>query len=259
VNRETQGTVLFLLGAAVLRVSLSDLYLRYVKAGLRPLLLAAGIMLIAAAAATLWYAVRAARAARRNRAARPVGAGRGAGVGETGEAHGGESGHSHREPRVAWLLLLPVFALMLVVPPALGSYAANRTGTSLPRPPGFPTLPAGDPLKLSVLDYATRAVYDQGRSLGDRRIKITGFVTVGRRGEPYLTRIAVNCCAADGLPVKVGLAGEVPPGLRADGWIEVVGTYTDRRTRDSVNGAPIPFITVAQTQAVPTPADQYES
>jgi uncharacterized repeat protein (TIGR03943 family) len=263
VNRETQATVLFLLGAAVLRVSLSDLYLRYVKAGLRPLLLVAGVMLIAAAAATLWYAMRAARAARAARVARPAGAhgvhahGGGASA-RGGDAHGGDA-HGHREPRVAWLLLLPVFALILVVPPALGSYAANRTGTSLPRPPGFPTLPAGDPLKLSVLDYATRAVYDHGRSLGDRRVKITGFITVGRRGEPYLTRIAVNCCAADGLPVKVGLSGEVPTDLRADGWVEVVGTYTDRQTKDSVNGGPIPYIAVTETRTVPAPAEQYES
>ncbi len=41
------------------RPGLTDLYLRYVKAGLRPLLLAAGVVLIMAAVATVWYERRA--------------------------------------------------------------------------------------------------------------------------------------------------------------------------------------------------------
>ncbi|HWM40432.1 MAG TPA: TIGR03943 family protein, partial [Streptomyces sp.] len=58
MKREAQAAVLFLLGAAVLRAGFTDLYLRYVKAGLRPLLLAAGIVLIVAAIATVWYELR---------------------------------------------------------------------------------------------------------------------------------------------------------------------------------------------------------
>ncbi|CAM5359462.1 hypothetical protein SALBM311S_05013 [Streptomyces alboniger] len=44
VNRQAQAAVLFLLGAALLHAGLTDLYLRYVKAGLRPMLLASGII-----------------------------------------------------------------------------------------------------------------------------------------------------------------------------------------------------------------------
>jgi uncharacterized repeat protein (TIGR03943 family) len=150
-------------------------------------------------------------------------------------------------------------ALIVVSPPALGSYAADRTGTVLQRPPGFPTLPAGDPLRLHVLDYATRAVYDHGRSLADRRVAITGFVTLGRGGTPILTRLVLSCCAADAQPVKVGLTGHVPDGLRADTWLEVVGTYTDKQTKDVVNGGPIPFIEVSQATIVQAPRDRYES
>jgi len=232
VNRQAQGVLLLLVGGAVLRASFTDLYLRYVKTGLRPFLLVAGVVLIVAAAATFWYERRPAHDSR---------------------------GHAHREPRVAWLLVLPLFALIVAVPPALGSYAADRTGTALQPPPGFAALPAGDPLRLSVLDYATRAVYDHGHSLGDRRIRITGFVTVGGRGVPYLTRMVLNCCAADAQPVKVGLSGQVPTALRPDTWLEVVGTYTDRQTKDEVNDGPIPFINVDQARPVAAPADQYES
>jgi putative membrane protein len=242
VNRETQGAVLFVVGGAVLRASLTDLYLRYVRAGLRPFLIVTGVVLIIAGIATLWYELRPGRATQENQ-----------------PEHGQHDGHAHREPRIAWLLVLPVFALILVAPPALGSYAADRAGTVLQRPPGFPALPAGDPLRIHVLDYATRAVYDDGRSLGARRITITGFITVGGRGAPYLTRMVLNCCAADAQPVKVGLSGTLPPDLRPDVWLEVVGTYTKKQVKDEVNGAPIPFIDVSQARQIPAPHDQYEN
>ena len=226
MNRQAQALLLFLIGAAVLRASATNLYLRYVKAGLRPLLLAAAVLLIVAAVATVWYDRK-----------------------ERGQ----------HEPWIAWLLVLPLFALVVVTPPALGSYAAQRTGTALQRPLAFAALPAGDPLRLTVLDYAARAVYDHGRSLGSRRVTISGFVTIGPGGAPYLTRMVLSCCAADALPVKVGLAGQVPPGLASDTWLEVTGTYVDKQIKDVVNDAPIPFIEVSQAHRVPAPADPYQS
>ena len=36
MNRQAQAVILLLIGGAVLRTSLTDLYLRYVKEGLRP-------------------------------------------------------------------------------------------------------------------------------------------------------------------------------------------------------------------------------
>src|SRR5205814_1313817 len=129
VNRQAQALLLFLIGAAVLRASAPNLYLRYAKAGLRPPLPAAALLLIGAAAA----------------------------------------------------------------------------------------------------------------------------------GAPYLTRMVLSCCAADALPVKVGLAGQVPPGLASDTWLEVTGTYVDKQIKDVVNDAPIPFIEVSQAHRVPAPADPYQS
>ena len=60
------------------------------------ILIAAGVLLVAAAVATLWYELRPRR---------PV---------AVDAADHGDHGHSHREPAVAWLLVLPVFALLLV-------------------------------------------------------------------------------------------------------------------------------------------------
>jgi uncharacterized repeat protein (TIGR03943 family) len=240
VNRQAQAVVLLLVGGAILRASLTDLYLRYVKEGLRPFLIAAGVLLVASAVATLWYELRSGR-----RTAAPA---------EHDDGHG----HSHAEPRVAWLLVLPVFALLLVAPPALGSYAANRAGTALQETSDFPPLPAGDPVQIALVDYATRAVYDEGKSLTGRRVRVTGFVMVGDDGAPYLARMMLSCCAADARPVKIGLDGAVPTGLAADSWLEVVGRYSSRSTKDSVNDGVIPYLDVEEARSIAAPTNQYD-
>lgn len=233
MNRHAQAAVLFLLGAALLHAGATDLALRYVKAGLRPLLLVSGAVLIAAALATVRYERRRHR-------------------------RGGTQGHAHPEPRVAWLLLLPLLALILVAPPALGSYSALRSGTALQRPYGLGPLPAGDPVPLSVVDYASRAAYGHGRSLHGRPVRVTGFLALDRSGTPYLVRMALNCCAADAQPVKIALTGQLPPVLRPDAWLEVTGGYTPRLGRDPVNNGPVPYLDVTSARPVPVPHDPYD-
>jgi uncharacterized repeat protein (TIGR03943 family) len=243
VNRQAQAVVLLLVGGAILRASVTDLYLRYVKEGLRPFLIAAGVMLVAAAVATLWYELRPGRKAGQD--------------GQDGQ-DGNDDAHGHAEPRVAWLLVLPVFALLLVAPPALGSYAANRAGTALQETSDFPPLPAGDPVKVSVVDYATRAVYDDGKSLAGRRVQVSGFVMIGDDGAPYLARMMLSCCAADARPIKIGLDGAVPTGLAADSWLEVTGRYSTRSTKDTVNDGVIPYLDVEQARQIAAPTNQYD-
>ncbi|MFF4587955.1 TIGR03943 family putative permease subunit [Streptomyces sp. NPDC001388] len=235
MNRQSQAAVLFLLGAALLHAGTSDLYLRYVKAGLRPLLLASGAVLIVAALATAWYERR------RNK----------------GDATDGP-GHPHPEPRISWLLVLPLLALILVAPPALGSYSATRTGTALQEPLAYPALPDTDPLPLGLVDYAGRAVYDHGRGLTGRRVQLTGFVALEHDGTPYLVRMALNCCAADAQPVKVALTGDIPPVLQPDTWLTVTGTYVPRQSRDPVNDGPIPFLEVTTAKPTTEPRDPYD-
>ncbi|MFJ8081909.1 TIGR03943 family putative permease subunit [Streptomyces sp. NPDC096205] len=236
MNRVAQTVVLFLLGASVLHAGATGLSLRYVKAGLRPGLVLCGAVLIAAAAATAWYAWRDRRA--------------GGGTSEE-EAHAG--------PRVSWLLLLPLVALILVAPPALGAHSAMRTGTGLQKPLGYPPLPSGEPLRLGLADYAGRAAYDHGRTLQGRRVRLTGFVALDGEGAPYLVRMTLNCCAADARPVKVGLIGRVPPVPEPDLWLEVTGTYTPKRSGDPVNGGPIPYVDVLSARPVPAPGDPYDA
>ncbi|MGK5522804.1 TIGR03943 family putative permease subunit [Micromonospora sp. URMC 107] len=251
MNRQAQAVVLLLLGGAVVRASLTDLHLRYVKEGLRPFLIAAGLLLVAAAVMTLWYELRP--ILRRTPADQHD-------AQDHDDAHD-HDGHGHHEPRVGWLLILPVLGLLLVAPPALGSYAAGQAGTAVTtrqQPSDYPPLPDGDPVRVAVLDYASRALFDRGASIGDRRVQLTGFVTTGPDGRPLLARMVLSCCAADGRPVKLGLTGAAPDRLADDTWIEVTGRYSDRIARDPVNDAEIPYLDVESWRQVPAPRQQYE-
>jgi uncharacterized repeat protein (TIGR03943 family) len=262
MNKQAQAVVLLLVGGAVLRASFSDLYLRYVKQGLQPFLIAAGVMLVAAAVMTLWYELRPRDGAPAEPghddfeqagsldATRPRPA-------QLVDEHA-DHGHSG-EPRIAWLLLLPVFGLLLVAPPALGSYAANRSGMSLQAQSDFAPLPAGDPATISVLDYASRAIFDEGRSLGGRRVQLTGFVSASPDGNFYLTRMILSCCAADARPIKIALSGRLPENLKQDTWLRVVGTYVPKTVKDAINGERIPFIEVGEAEAIAAPSEQYEN
>ncbi|MGN9892001.1 TIGR03943 family putative permease subunit [Micromonospora sp. L31] len=265
MNRQAQACIMILFGGAVLRASLTDLHLRYVKEGLRPFLIGASLLLIITAVMTLWYELRPAAAATSGAAdeqqppapADPDGAVGSAAA--TAPGHDDHGHHGHHGPRVAWLLLLPVLGLLLVSPPALGSYAAGQSGTALTAEQNYDysPLPAGDPAPISVIDYAALALFDKGRSLGDRRVQFTGFITPGAGGEPILARMIMSCCAADGRPVKVGMTGDAPAGLADDTWVEVTGRYSQRIGRDPVNNEEIPYLDVESWRQVNAPANPY--
>lgn len=235
MNRLAQGVILLLLGGAVLRATLGSdqIYLRYVKESLQPFLIGAGVVLCAAAVMTILYEMR-------------------------GRQHDDDHGHSH-EPRVGWMLLAPVLGLLLVAPPALGAFAAGQSGSvRLQDANGYPPLPAGDPAQISLLDYATRAIFDQGESMRGRKVKLIGFLSEGAGGRQVLTRIMLSCCAADGRPLKIGMEGDVPDGVANDQWVEIVGRYSGTTEKDPINGEEIPHIEVIEWRPVDPPRNQYE-
>jgi uncharacterized repeat protein (TIGR03943 family) len=249
MNREAQSVLLLLVGGAVLRISLSDVYLRYVKEGLRPFLITAGVLLVVIAVATL------VRELFNRDTAVVVPAGD-----ERDHADDDGHGHGHHGPRVAWLLVLPVFATFLIAPPALGSYAANRGGTAVLQQPKseFAPLPKTDPAEISVVEYFTRAVWDKGASMKGRDVKLTGFISPRPDGGVYLTRIMLSCCAADGRPIKVGLSGDQADGLKADTWVEVVGQYDPKSDVDAASKQQIPYLNVSSVRPIKTPKQPYE-
>ncbi|MEV8515742.1 TIGR03943 family protein [Dactylosporangium sp. NPDC051484] len=242
MNKQAQAVILLLVGGAVLRASLTGQYLNYVKAGLQPYLVAAGVLLVLVGLFTLWYELRPGHRHEH----------------EHEHEHDGH-GHAHGGPKVAWLLLAPVLGLLLFAPPALGSYAAGRTGSAVTARSEYAPLPAGDPVRLTMLDYASRAIFDRGASLGERRIELTGFAMRGPQDSWLLARMMVSCCAADARPVKVALGGELPEGLADQQWLRITGKYSGRELQDQVNGEAIPFIEVSEVTLIPVPQEQYES
>ncbi len=214
MKRFPQAILLVLSGTGLLHIALlTDLYLRYVKEWMRPMLIASGVLLLLLGAADVW-------------AHRRPGAPRDRGEQGTYEDHDGHSHDHSGVPRAAWLLLLPALSMLLYAPPALGAYTASRqTSQPIAVPQDhFEPLPAVSPLPLTLGDFATRVRQDPEQAVKGRSIQMAGFVTPVERGEGWdLTRLLINCCSADAQAVKVRIHGaETPP---ADTWVTVVGTW----------------------------------
>jgi uncharacterized repeat protein (TIGR03943 family) len=243
VRKYGSAALLLLVGAAVLRVSLfSELYLRYVQAGLRPYLIASGALL------ALLGLVRGALTARAAR----EGADKADGRGQL------EHAHAHAgAPRVAWLLALPAVALLCFPPPALGSYSAAReeAGRAEKFVGTFPALPARDPVELSLAEFGSRAAYDSGFSLRDRTVRLTGFVTRDDDGTWYVTRLRVACCAADATAVMAEVRGVRAP--ETDTWVTVTGTWFPRGRLGSAAAWP-PVLEATYVRPITEPTDPYE-
>ncbi|HEU4489467.1 MAG TPA: TIGR03943 family protein [Jiangellales bacterium] len=217
MNNEVQPVVLVLVGAAVLKISLGEAYLRYVKESLQPFLVASGVVLVLLGLLSAWKDL--------DRGGNSTSS---APVDHAGDGHD----RAHGGPGIAWMLLLPVAAIFLVAPPALGADAASRDSGTVagPRETSFVPLPEGDPVPLSVADYAVRAGWGGADTLQGRRVALDGFVTPAEDGGWYVTRIAMSCCAADGQAVKVKVLGQ--PAPPADTWVEVTGTYVPPDAQD---------------------------
>jgi uncharacterized repeat protein (TIGR03943 family) len=240
VNRLSQAVVMLLFGGALIKATITDIFLRYVKAGLRPFLITAGVLLVAAAIMTMWYELRPAPA-------------------DHDHDHEVDDGHGHRESRVGWLLVLPLIGLLLITPPALGSYSASQAGTVAlnASTSDYPPLPAGDPAQLGLIDYASRAIFDGGKSLAGHTVQLSGFLTPGPDKRPMLARVVLTCCAADGRPIKIGLDGDITIDAPADSWVSVVGVYSSRVGTDPVTKAKIAYLTVQSWEQIPEPDNPY--
>ena len=161
--------------------------------------------------------------------------------------------------RIGWLLAVAALAVLVLAPPTLGSASASRGGTLVTTTSDvLPPLPSGDPVPMSLVDYARRAAAG-GATLVDRRVQVVGFVVAGPRNEPYLARLVMGCCAAGARPVTVGLVGNLPGILAAGQWLAIVGTFTPESGQDPVNGGPIPYLSVVTVEEVAPPANPYET
>jgi uncharacterized repeat protein (TIGR03943 family) len=215
VKRPIQAVLLVLGGIGLLHSSLfTDLCLRYVKEGMRPMLIASGALLLLLGAAEAWPYWRT------------------GGDDEHGdrpehEGHDGDGhGHDHSGvPRVAWLLFLPALSLLFYAPPALGAYTASRQPPkAVTEQKHFDPLPATSPVPMTLTDFTRRVQQDRKQAVKGRSVRMTGFVTPDRQGHGwYLTRLILNCCAADAQSVKVRIHGT--PAPPANTWVTVTGPW----------------------------------
>jgi uncharacterized repeat protein (TIGR03943 family) len=234
VRRETQNILLILLGGALLKLSFTDMYLRYVKAGLQPLLIAAGATMILLACLAIVRDLRGAQ-----------------------EVH---DDHEHKSSRSPWMLLLPVLAVFLIAPPALGADTVNRSDRNAAQEAksanGFAALPEGAVIPLSLGEFVTRTAWDDSGSLDNRVVKLTGFV-VRKNDSTYVARLAISCCAADASPIKVRMTGAGFDSMPTDQWVEVTGKVVPKSATKET--AYVPTFTVAEIAPIATPVDTYES
>jgi uncharacterized repeat protein (TIGR03943 family) len=245
VNEEqTRSMLLLALGATAIWLWSSGDALNYVRPGLVPLVLAAGVVLVALGVLP------------------PLGL---LGTRMRGSAAGttdGSDGHQHRG-RVGWLLLVPVLVVLLVQPAALGSYAvSSRTVVPGGGDSGFPPLaaPVRGAVPMTMAEFVTRAVRDPAQSLAGVRVRLTGFAAPaeGTSGGYRLTRFVIFCCAADAEALQVVVRGDPTPRAR-DQWLEVEGTWAPRPiTPDDGRSPPPPVLNVNLVQPVGQPRPPYE-
>ncbi|MEV3988077.1 TIGR03943 family protein [Streptomyces sp. NPDC049837] len=244
MRRHIQAALLLLTGSAVLHISLlSQVYLRYVKESLRPFLIASAVLLLVLGVVS---AVRDGLpfAPRRETDAEA----------DDGHGHGHDGG-----PRVAWVLLLPVLALLLYAPPALGSYtAARETDNAVAPVSEFEPLPNADPAPLALSGFIARVQQDRDRSLAGRTVLMTGFVTPAKDGTGtwYLTRLVVSCCAADSRSLRIRVHGR--PAPPADTWVTVTGTWHPGGGGELGTAAAAVALDARTVERVPEPVDPYQ-
>jgi uncharacterized repeat protein (TIGR03943 family) len=240
VRREAQNILLLLVGGALLKITLNGTYLRYVKPTVKPWVLTAGVVMVALAVIAIVADIRAAHP-------------------RSGNAN--PHGHTHAA-RSPWLLVLPVLAIFLIAPPALGADSVLRSdgrGAAAPvvqqGASAFPPLPKTAVVPLVLSEFITRSVWDGTHSLTGRTVALTGFI-VQEHGSTYVARLVITCCAADATPMKVELAGGQASALPNDQWIVADGVLVPGSA--TAANEYTPTLELHGITQITQPADPYE-
>jgi uncharacterized repeat protein (TIGR03943 family) len=238
------GTTLLLVGAMLIRLTLTDAYQRYVQVGMGPWLLLAGVLLAILGAVAVVTALRGGS----ETDSEPVDE-------RDHEDHEEDHDHEHGD-RIGWLLLVPVLALLLVVPPALGSFGVDRSQvTAAPGTnPVFDPLPAAaEPREITLLEFDQRAFDRNGQSMLNAKLKLTGFVAKPSDGSGFrLARYQIACCAADAAAAVARVTGATGAAPARDAWFTVTGTFR------GVGADGVPEFVASAVQQMPAPLDPYE-
>ncbi|OBI83355.1 TIGR03943 family protein [Mycobacterium sp. 1245805.9] len=240
MTRETENTVLLVVGISIVMITITGEFTRYVKPGLLPWLVASAVLLIGLALLAMLRDIR-----------------RGGprvtdGVDEHGHAHSHSRG-------IVWLLVVPIVALCFVTPPALRPSAAAPSATSVSNDVlnrAFPPIPPGRAPELSLPEVLMREAQDTTGSLKGRPITVTGFVLNEAQGVD-LGRVVIICCAADAQLARIHLGGPAAAqatGLPDNTWVRVEGEVQPRQP----NSPKIPTLQATSVTRVDAPANPYD-
>ena len=237
MSRETENTVLMLVGISIVMITVSGAFTRYVKPGLLPWLAASAVLLIALALVAIVGDVRRG----------------GPRAGDHGEAH------SHRAG-IVWLLVVPILVLIFVTPPALRPSAAAPSVTAVSNDVlnrAFPPLPPGNAPEVSLPEVLMREAQDTTGSLTNRSITVTGFVLNEAQGVD-LGRIVIICCAADAQLARIHLRGPAAghaAGLPDNTWLRIEGQVIPAPRQP--NSVAIPALQATAVTRIDAPANPY--
>jgi uncharacterized repeat protein (TIGR03943 family) len=243
VNRETENTLLLLLGLSTAIITVTGTFTRYVKPSLLPWLAATAILLVVLAVSAMLRD--------RQHQTDPDGG--------RADDHGHPDGHPHRSA-IGWLLVLPVIVLAFVVPPALGAWAATPSVVTVSaqelRQP-FPPLPAERAPEVSLKEVLKRVTLDSAGTLNGRLITLVGF-TLHDGDATDLARIAIFCCAADAQLARIHLEGPAAPTRATfpeNTWLHVEGVVLAEPADPAA--AAVPTMTVSTVTRIDAPANTY--
>lgn len=220
------------LGAVLVRLGMTDAYLRYVTDWMRWPILASGVLLIALAVGLI--------------------------ISEPQSPHGepGRSDeHGHGVPLVTWLLVLPGLVMFTISPPELGSFLAERRSgqaQEVAKPASLSELDSQSVVEVALSEFIWRA-QDGGASLEGQPVALTGFVSYDGEGGWFVTRLSIGCCAADASGYQVQVAdAERPP---RDQWVTVTGVY---QSGTGLDGTSAPVIVADSVEKIEAPTQTYE-
>jgi uncharacterized repeat protein (TIGR03943 family) len=232
VRRETENTLLLIVGIALVMVTVTGAYTRYVKPVMLPWLAISSAVVIGLALVAIVRDIRG------------------------GGADHDHAGHVHRNG-IVWLLVLPVVLLIFVVPPALSARAAAPVAVTVTGARSFPPLPAGVAPSLSLPEVLMRVAVGKVGGLDGKQITTTGFTM--RDGDRVdLAKIVIICCAADAQLARLHLSGPAAASAAAlpeNTWLRVEGTVPAGQTYSGTSS--IPTLEVSSITRIDPPANTY--
>lgn len=244
MRRATQGLLLAFVGAVLLRLSISDAYLRYVNDWMKWPIVVSGVLLVLMSLGPLFGS--------RDEDASV----------DDDDHDRDDPAHEHAEherhsgvPYVTWLLVLPGLVAFAISPPALGAFLAERRSNETvvaPEPAVVADLATGETVPLAVEEFIWRA-QELPETLVGQAVEMTGFVSYDGQGGWYVTRMSIACCAADASAYQVEVEGADRP--TRDSWVSVSGVWVEGTGTDDRG---IPVVQAASVAEVEAPNQTYQ-